>query len=120
MSPLKCSVFLLHQLLDVDLRNAEECEPTLCGLCVLAPMGGCMCPCGCCSINAELCPENMKANQRLPGNMLLIEGTGLCACEEHLSANVSFLFLTFKLKTSPHFLVSLWGAVVCVCVSVSV
>lgn len=83
----------------------------------------CMCPCGCCTINSELCPEHITADQRRPRSMLLIECTGQCACaSRHLWAEPTLVCKCQlssphrELKTSPHFLVSLWGVVMCVCV----
>lgn len=105
--------------------------PTVCEHCVLARVGGCtcvcvrvcMCPCGCCTINSELCPEHITADQRRPRSMLLIECTGQCACaSRHLWAEPTLVCKCQlssphrELKTSPHFLVSLWGVVMCVCV----
>ena len=82
----------------------------------------CVCPCGCCTINSELRPEHITADQRRLRSMLLIECTGQCACaSRHLWAEPMLVRKCQlssphrELKTSPHFLVSLWGVVMCVC-----
>lgn len=75
-----------------------------------------MCPRWCCTVNAEPCPEHIKADQRLSRSVLLIERAGQCACaSQHLLVRKCQLSSPHcELKTSPRFLVSLWGVVMCV------
>lgn len=86
----------------------------VCGRCVLALIGGCVCLCGCCAVNAELCPAHMKADQRLSWSVLFIVHVGMCTCTEAaLVGKCQLSSPHHELKTWPHLLVSLWGVVMC-------